>query len=246
MARFFIAQRNLRENEGLITGQELQHLSRALRLGPGDPVTFFDESGREYEGVIRSVTESVARIEILRSYEVNRESPLEVTLAAGLTKGDKMDLVVEKATELGVRTVVPFVSNYTVPKLDPEKMAKRSRRWRKIALNAAKQCGRTRVPAIGELCDFRELVKQPTEGALRLLFWERAARQTLNQVHSTESAVQAVLAVVGPEGGLSVDEANLAEAHGFKLVGLGHRVLRAETAAVAVMSLVQFLWGDLS
>jgi len=246
MARFFIAQRDLRENEGLITGQELQHLRRVLRLGPGDQVSLFDETGREHEGVIRSVTEGAARVEILRSYETNGESPLEVTLAVGLTKGDKMDFVVEKTTELGVRTLVPFVSTYTVPRLDQEKMAKRSRRWRKITLSAAKQCGRSRVPAIRELCDFRELVMQPSEGTLKLLFWEREAQQMLNQVHATEKSVRSVLAVVGPEGGLSVEEANLGKEHGFKLVGLGHRVLRAETAAVAVMSLVQFLWGDLS
>jgi len=246
MARFFISHKDLRESEALISGQELHHLRRVLRLGPGDKVSLFDETGREHEGVIRSVTEGAARVEILRSYETNRESPLEVTLAVGLTKGEKMDFVVEKATELGVRTLAPFVSTYTVPRLDQEKMAKRSRRWQKIALNAAKQCGRTRVPAICEVCDFRELIMQPTEGTLKLLFWERAAQQTLHQVHASESEVRAVLAVVGAEGGLSVEEANLGKEHGFKLVGLGQRVLRAETAAVAVMSLVQFLWGDLS
>jgi len=246
MSRFFIAQRDLHGKEGLITGQELQHLKRVLRLQTGDQVTFFDESGWEHEGVLRSVTESIATVEILRSYEVNRESSLEVTLAVGLTKAEKMDFVVEKATELGARTVIPFVSKYTVPKLDREKIAKRSQRWQKIALSAAKQCGRTRVPAIRELCNFREMITQPSSGVLKLLFWEREAQQTLHQVHALESEVGAALAVVGPEGGLSVEEANLGKEHGFKVVGLGQRVLRAETAAVTVMSLVQFLWGDLS
>jgi len=246
MARFFIAQRDLEKDQGLITGEELQHLRRVLRLGPGDRVILFDGGGQEHEGVIRSVTESVAKIEILRSYEANRESLLDMTLAVGLTKGEKMDFVVEKATELGARTVVPFVSMYTVPKLDHVKMAKRSRRWQKIALNAAKQCGRTRVPDILGLCDFRELVTQPSGEMLKLLFWERESCQMLNHVYATEGKVRAVLVVVGPEGGLSAEEAGLAQEHGFKLVGLGCRVLRAETAAIAVMSLVQFLWGDLS
>jgi len=246
MARFFIAEKDVQGYEGLITGQELQHMRRVLRLRLGDQVTLFDETGWEHEGVIRSVTESVAKIDILRSYEANRESPLEVTLVVGLTKGEKIDFVVEKATELGVRTIVPFFSTYTVPKLDQEKITKRSRRWQKIALSAAKQCGRTRIPVILGLCDFRDFVKQPSDGSLKLLFWEREARQTLNDVHAADSAVRSVLVVVGPEGGLSVEEASLAREHGFKPVRLGPRVLRAETAAVTVLSLVQFLWGDLN
>ena len=246
MARFFVAQKDVREHEGLITGQELQHMCRVLRLRPGDQVTLFDDAGREHEGVIRSVTESGAKIKILRSYEANRESLLEVTLAVGLTKGEKMDFVVEKATELGVRTVVPFFSTYTVPKLDQEKIAERSRRWQKIALSATKQCGRTRIPVIHGLCDFGEFVKQPFNDALKLLFWEGEPRQTLNHVYAKERGVRSVIVAVGPEGGLNVQEANLAQEYEFKPVHLGPRVLRAETAAVAVVSLVQFLWGDLS
>jgi 16S rRNA (uracil1498-N3)-methyltransferase len=246
MVRFFIAQKDLTEREGLITGQELQHMCRVLRLRPGDQVTLFDDAGREHEGVIRSVTESVARIEIVTSYEANSESPLDLTLAVGLTKGEKMDLVVEKATELGVRAVLPVVSTYTVPKLDQEKIARRGRRWQKIALSAAKQCGRVRIPVILPLCDFGELVKRPSNAALKLLFWEKEERHTLNHVYAMQSAARSMLVVIGPEGGFSVEEANLARRRGFQPVRLGRRVLRAETAAIVALSLIQFLWGDLN
>jgi 16S rRNA (uracil1498-N3)-methyltransferase len=245
MARFFIAQADLKGHEGLITGQELQHMCRVLRLRPGDRVTLFDDAGWEHEGIIRCASESVARIEILTSYEANSESPLDLTLAVGLTKGEKMDLVVEKATELGVRTVLPLVSAYTVPRLDPEKIARRSRRWQQIALSAAKQCGRTRIPVILPLCDLGELVKRPSNVVLKLLFWEKEEGETLKDVCAAEGSARSMLVVVGAEGGFSVEEANLARECGFRLVRLGRRVLRAETAAIAVVSLVQFLWGDL-
>lgn len=220
-------------------------MRRVLRLGPGDRVTLFDDAGWEHDGVIRFVGERSGEIEILRSYEANYESPMEITLAVGLTKGEKMDFVVEKATELGVRTFVPFISARTVPKLSQDKVEKRVRRWQKIALSAAKQCGRTGIPVILGLCHLRELVKQPATGTLKLLFWEGEEQQTLNHVYATASDVQSIIVVVGPEGGFSVEEANLAREFGFRPVRLGHRVLRAETAAVAVLSVVQFLWGDL-
>jgi len=220
-------------------------MRRVLRLGPGDRVTLFDDAGWEHEGVIRLVGEHTGEIEILRSYEADYESPIEITLAVGLTKGEKIDFVVEKATELGVRTIVPFISTRTVPKLDQDRVEKRTRRWQKIALSAAKQCGRTRIPVILGLCHFQELVKQPCSGALKLLFWEGEEQQTLRHVHESSKDTHSVIAVVGPEGGLSVEEANLARECGFRPVRLGHRVLRAETAAVAVLSVVQFLWGDL-
>jgi 16S rRNA (uracil1498-N3)-methyltransferase len=168
-----------------------------------------------------------------------------VTLALGLTKGEKIDFVVEKATELGVQKIIPFTSRYAVPKLDERKIAARAERWQKIALSATKQCGRTQAPEILPLCSVRELLARPWPDALKLFFWEKEAQQSPAQLHEQLPAVASVLAAIGPEGGFSVEEAQLARAHGFALVRLGQRILRAETAAVAALSLVQFLWGDL-
>src|SRR5688572_13236512 len=140
MARFFVPKKNLRETRGLIDGQELVHLKKVLRLGPGDRITVFDDAGWEHDAVIRKLSAEQGEIEILRSYEAGGESPLQVTLGVGLTKGEKMDFVVEKATELGVQKIAPFTSTFSVPKLDGDKIAARTARWQKIALSATKQC----------------------------------------------------------------------------------------------------------
>jgi 16S rRNA (uracil1498-N3)-methyltransferase len=242
MARFFLRQQHITGNSARITGQELEHLRRVLRLGPGDRVTGFDQSGWEHEAVIRSLTVDSAELEIIRSYPGEKESPVAVTLAVGLIKGDKMDFVVEKATELGVNAIAPFTSTYTVPKLDAVKAKKRKERWEKIALSAAKQCGRAQIPVIVSLRGFPEMVQQSRPDDVKLLFWEKGRDLTLNGI---TVAPRSILVAVGAEGGFSEAEADLASKHGFKLIGLGPRILRAETAALTALALVQFRWGDL-
>jgi 16S rRNA (uracil1498-N3)-methyltransferase len=245
MARFYIPSERIRDQRGTLVGGELEHLRKVLRLGPGDFLTVFDDAGWEHAAVIRGFSADEGEIEILKSYQAERESALKTWLAVGLTKGEKMDLVVEKATELGVHAIIPFVSAYTVPKLDERKMVKRVERWDKIALSAAKQCGRTRVPKIFPLCHFGEWATQPGRDMLKLLFWEGERHQSLKQLHEIERDVREVLLVVGPEGGFSPEEVATAQKHDFHTIQLGRRTLRAETAAVTAMSLVQFLWGDL-
>ena len=153
MARFFLPRNKMQEGRGIIDGQELEHLRKSLRLVPGDHITVFDDIGWEHEAIIRAFGPEQGEVELLRSYQAERESPLEMTLALGFTKGEKMDFVVEKATELGVQTIIPFISAYTVPKLDQKKIEKRADRWQKIALSAAKQSGRTRIPEVLAVCE---------------------------------------------------------------------------------------------
>ena len=245
MARFFLSRKKIQGRRGTIDGQELEHLRRVLKFAPGDHITLFDGMGWEHEAVIRSFSVGQAEIDIIQSYQVERESPLEITLALGLTKGEKMDLVVEKATELGVQTIAPFVSTYTVPKLDDRKAEQRVQRWQKIALSAAKQCGRTRIPEIHTFCNFVELARQSFSDSVKLLFWEKETQRTLKDVHATDLQARSLVLAIGPEGGFSEEEAKMAFAHGFSSIRLGPRVLRAETAAVTAISLAQFLWGDL-
>ena len=245
MARFFLPKKDIQDGHATIFGEELGHLRRVLRLGPGDRVTIFDDAGWEHEAIIRSIAAEQGSLEIQRSYQPQRESPLHLTLALGVTKGDKMDFVVEKATELGVKAVAPFFSAYTVPKFDPKKIAKRVERWQKIALSATKQCGRTRVPEVTTLCEFRELMSRTWADALKLLCWEGEREQTLSQVRMAASDIRSLLLAVGPEGGFSGEEVKLAREHGFYSIRLGPRILRSETAAVTAISLIQHLWGDL-
>jgi 16S rRNA (uracil1498-N3)-methyltransferase len=246
MARFFLPARQIEGHRATITGAELNHLRRVLRLRSQDRVVVFDDAGCEHEGIIRSLSEDGGEIDIIRSYQVNNESPLKTTLALGLTKGEKMDWVVQKATELGVHTVVPFVSSYTIPKLNERKVAQRSDRWQKIALSAAKQCGRVRIPEIMAVTAFGDLVEPASRDKLRLLFWEKECDQGLSELKETRTSIGEVVVMIGPEGGFSAQEAALALEQGFKAVRLGPRILRAETAAVAALSAVQLLWGDLA
>ena len=246
MARFYLPKERIQDKRGILVGEELAHLGRVLRLSVGDRLSVFDDTGWEHEAVIRSISAEQGEIDILRSFQTERESPLEITLALGLTKGEKMDMVIEKATELGTQTLVAFLSSYTVPKLNERKIEKRAERWQRITISAAKQSGRARVPKILPLCEFRELIGQPWSGMLKLLFWEREGQQTLKQLHESEPEAGKILLVIGPEGGFSFEEVDAAHKNGFRSVGLGRRILRAETAAIAATSMVQFLWGDLS
>ncbi|MDH3442976.1 MAG: 16S rRNA (uracil(1498)-N(3))-methyltransferase [Deltaproteobacteria bacterium] len=245
MARFFVPKKNIQQNRGFIDGQELQHLRRVLRLTPGDEITIFDDAGWEHDAVIRSFDSGSAKIEILRSSHAPRESELELTLAIGLTKGDKVDFVVEKATELGVCRIVPIASVHTVAKFDTAKAKTRAARWHKIALSAAKQSGRTRVPEVLSPVELHDFIEQNPGDALKLLFWEKRPSESLKRVHTAQPAAPAIIAVIGPEGGFSDEEVALATAHGYYAVSLGRRILRAETAAVTALALMQYLWGDL-
>ena len=245
MARFFVPKKKLRGNCGVIEGQELAHLRKVLRLLPGDHITVFDDSGWEHEAIIRRLSADQGEIEIIKSGEAGRESPLQLTLGIGLTKGEKIDFVVEKATELGVQTIAPFTSAFSVPKFDARKIAARTARWEKIALSATKQCGRTRVPEILPLCEFESWVKRDWGETLKLLFWENERHQSLHEAHEKYLHKKSLLLAIGPEGGFAAQEADLAQSNGFEPIQIGRRILRAETAAVSALSLVQFLWGDL-
>lgn len=245
MARFFVPRKDLQDKKGSIAGQELEHMRKVLRLRPGDPVVLFDDEGWEHEGVIRSYTEEIGEVEILRSFKSERESSMEITLAQALGKGEKMDWIVEKATELGVRRIATFFSSRTVPKLDRERMERRQTRWQKIALSATKQCGRTQIPEILAVSDFANLIRQPWQCELKLFFWEGESQRALTQIRDEQPRLNSLLLVIGPEGGFSPEEASEAMRHGFRAVRLGGRILRTETAALAALSIVQFLWGDM-
>ena len=245
MARFFLPRTRIDGRRASIVGPELEHLRRVLRLRPGDHILAFDDSGWEHEAVIRTLDDAQGEVEILRSHQAERESPLAVMLALALTKGDKIDYVVEKATELGVKTIAPFVSRYTVPRLNEAKTAHRAERWRKIALSAAKQCGRTLLPEVLPVNDYRDTLSQGGPAGLKLFLWEKEGGQTLKEVHSREPRAESVILVIGPEGGFTEEEAEMARAQGYTIVYLGPRILRAETAALTALALVQHLWGDL-
>ena len=218
-----------------IAGAELRHL-RAFRLTQGARLVVFDESGEEHEVRLERLGPTAAEAVILSTRRPARESALDLVLAAALLKGAKMDFVVEKATEIGVRRIAPVVCRRVVGQ------GARTERWRKIAIAAAKQSGRTAVPEVDPPRPLAELVRLPWPG-LRLLAWEGEHERPFASL-AAEAA--AVVVVVGPEGGLAEDEVAEASAHGFTPLSLAPRVLRAETAAIVAATLCQHRWGDLS
>ena len=220
-------------------------MRKVLRLRPGARVLLWDGAGTEHEALIRAYDGGVAAMTVVRSYRPERESSLAVTLAQAVSKGDKMDWIVEKSTELGVACVAPFFSWHTVPRFAGDKGARRRERWEKIAAAAARQSGRTRVPEIREPDGFDAVLTRDWQCDARLLFWEGPSGRGLSSLRGELGSLQSVLVMVGPEGGFSEEEVERAAARGFHTVGLGRRILRTETAAVAAVCAVQLLWGDL-
>jgi 16S rRNA (uracil1498-N3)-methyltransferase len=216
-----------------IAGAELRHL-HTLRLGPGDHLRVFDEAGAEHEVALDRVTTREAVARVVATTYAPRESPLELVLAPALLKQDKMDWVVEKATELGVTRIAPILTRYVVGRGSPVE------RWRRLALAAAKQSGRTRVPTVDAPAPLSAVLSAAWPG-LRLVAWEDEAAVRVRDLPATATAV---VIVIGPEGGLHQDEVDAARAAGFATLTLGLRVLRAETAAVAAVVLCQHRWGD--
>jgi 16S rRNA (uracil1498-N3)-methyltransferase len=216
-----------------IVGSPLRHL-RTLRLRPGERVILFDDDGAEHEVELSRVADRAAEGVIVATRRPNRESAFDLVLAPALLKGDRMDLVVEKATELGVRRIAPVVSRHVVGR------GARVERWRRIAAAAAEQCGRTQVPAVDAPIDLPALVRAVWP-PLRILAWEGERAVSFE---SLPAAAGAAIAIVGPEGGFAPDEVDAARDAGFAPVALAPRILRAETAAIVTAALCLHRWGD--
>jgi len=233
----------------VLSEEESRHLRDVLRLRAGDEAHVFDGEGREFACVVSApgARRERARLEVRsRAEPPSPESPLSLTLAVALLKGEKFDLVVQKATELGVRRVAPVLTKRADVRLRDERDADgRVGRWRRHALEASKQSGRAVVPSVDAPVAFDSLVGVRDEGTARLLFAERGGAGFDSLADETHARPASAVALVGPEGGWDEDELSQARAGGWALVTLGGRTLRAETAAVAVCVLLQNLWGDL-
>jgi 16S rRNA (uracil1498-N3)-methyltransferase len=234
--------------------EEVRHLRDVLRLEPGTEVYVFDGEGREFQCVIELYARDFANLRVAAEVPPARpESPLDLTLAVALLKGEKFDLVVQKTTELGVTRIVPAVTGRADVRLRDEGDAnKRVARWQRIALEAAKQSGRARVPEVASPLTFKCLMQSSSEGAqlstraLRLMFSEREGQSLTEAIEPLDREPRQIIALVGSEGGWTDDEIVQTREAGWKVVTLGGRILRAETAAIAVVALLQNLLGDLN
>ena len=215
-------------------------LVRVLRLGPGDRVQLFNGDGRDYEAELLAAGKRGAQARVLSSRNVDNESPLRITLAQGIARGEKMDWVLQKATELGVARIAPVVSERTEVKLDAERAGKRDAHWRGVVAGACEQSGRARLPELlppGSLADFLS-----REDSTRRYALDPGASATLASLELAPG--DSLCLLVGPEGGLSERDLAMARAAGFEGLRLGPRILRTETAALAAIAGLNALYGD--
>jgi 16S rRNA (uracil1498-N3)-methyltransferase len=248
MRRFFVEQieRNS-DNSCVISGTEARHILKVLRMTKGDEFILMDRSGDRYETVIESIDGSTVLIKLLRPLPGPALPDLEITLCQALLKSGPMDYLIEKTSELGVAYIKPFASERTVVKIAGEVESNKLRRWREIAVSAAKQSDRTAPAEISQPFSFADIMGQLQDAdCLKVILWEREESRDLKEVLGTSAPGPRFVGMIGPEGGFSMGEVNEAREAGFIPVSLGKRILRAETAAITLTALVQYEWGDLS
>ena len=245
LRRFKVAQEFIRGREATLSDRsEIRHILKVLRLKAGDQVVLFDGEGKEYQATITNLSPHKASFSLLHESPMrSMESPLVMILGLGLLKSSKFDWLIQKATELGVSEIVPFRSLRVVPRLEEDKSRSRQPRWEKIASEAARQCGRAKVPKVHSLRTFEEMLAMDFEKTTKIFLWEKENQGNLRQ--ALVAPTPRVVALVGPEGGFSEEEAFQAQRAGFRPVRLGPRILRAETAGIVIVGLLQFLLGDL-
>jgi 16S rRNA (uracil1498-N3)-methyltransferase len=237
MPRVFVPSERLVGEKVVLDGEPHRHLARVLRLQPGDTVQVFDGGGTEIEARVLAV--GTRTIELaLGPRRAVAIAPVSITLLQAVPKADRMDLIVQKATELGVAAIVPVLAGRSVAKPG----AARARRWQTIAQEAARQSGRADVPAVSEPVPLADAVARAPEGG-RFVLWEEEHGQSLRR--ALDGSARAITLLIGPEGGLAVAEVVEARSHGFHPVGLGPRILRVETATIVALALVQAAAGGL-
>lgn len=227
----------------LLPRSQAHHAARVLRLKPGEELILFNGDGDQYRAAVAKAAADGFVVEIREREAATRETPLVITLAQGVSSGERMDFTLQKAVELGVAAIQPLATNRSVVRLDAERAVKRLAHWRAVVVAACEQCGRNRIPTVEPLRAIevwtRELARE-SAGQLRLLLSPRAQTRLGN----LERPAGGVLLLAGPEGGLAPEEEQDAFAAGFSAVRLGPRVLRTETAALAALAALQALWGD--
>jgi len=242
LTRLFIRS-ELQSGQALpLDSEQTHYLGRALRLRPGDALTVFSAESGEFAATLTSIGKSNAELAVGASVATNTESPLKVHLVQGVSRGERMDLIVQKATELGVKRISPVLTEYGVVKLEGNRASKRREHWQKIAESACEQSGRTRPPLIDEPLPLKTWFGSKTSETDVDLILRPSADTAMASLKAPQTKV---CLLIGPEGGFSDNEYEDAEVSGFKAVSLGPRVLRTETAAIAAVTVAESLWGDL-
>ena len=215
-----------------------RHVGQVLRLKPGTPLTLFDGHGGQFPATIETIERRNIVVNIGKHDPIEQESPLITHLFQGISKGERMDYAIQKATEIGIHSITPLLCERTVVRIEPKRMEKKMAHWQGVAIAACEQCGRNQVPRIHPAIPFKEAL---THADGRLVVLDPEGDQRLPDLSPEQ---QTVSLLIGPEGGLSPSELDQANHHGFNRVRIGPRVLRTETATVVALTTLQQLWGD--
>ena len=222
-----------------LDAQATAHLTKVLRLRVGDALVIFNGEGGEYGATVVAIERRAASIKISEFVDHNVESPLELVLVQGVSRGERMDYTVQKAVELGVTRIVPVLTNRTVVNLKGDRQSRRQEHWQSVVNSACEQSGRNFVPEVSPIIPLHQWLAEPFDG-LKLVLHHRAE----NSLAELESPKGRVTLLIGPEGGLAPGELSAVQAANYLPLRLGPRVLRTETASVAALSVLQWLWGD--
>lgn len=246
MHKFFVPQENFNNSEAVITGDDVKHIYKVLRLNKGEKISINNLNGKEFIGEIVNITKEKVTIKILEQQNVISESGIDIHLYQGMPKASKMDGIVQKGTELGVNRIIPLWTKRVIIRRD-EASQNKVDRWRKIAIEACKQCKRSSIPAIEQGIDMETLYLRLKSYDLIIVPYEnsegygiKAVKERLNEKETKNIAI-----VIGPEGGFEEDEIEKLKAIGGEIITLGRRILRTETAGIITTAVIQYEFGDL-
>ncbi len=260
MRRFFVEEKNIKENQVIIKGDEARHIVQVLRLKEKDRIKVFTGKGKEYSIEIKEAGKKEIIGRILKESRLDTEPAVEITLIQGIPKSSKMDFIVQKATELGVKRIIPVITQRTVVKLNKEKARARRNRWQRIALEAAKQSGRAIIPEVDEVTTFIQSLNNISEENLNLIPWEEEETTYLKKFLERHTSLillreagrahiphprSQITVFIGPEGGFTSEEVRQAKERGAIPVSLGPRLLRTETAGLVALVMILYELGDL-
>jgi 16S rRNA (uracil1498-N3)-methyltransferase len=240
MIRLFLPPERLTSNRITITGDQARYLSLVLRVRPGDPLIIFDGLGNRYTCRIIEAHKKGVIAERIKKEIYSVESPLSITLAQGMPKGDRMDIIVQKSTELGVRRIIPLITERT-----QVRHTDKIERWKKIALSAAQQSGREKVPEVEAPLSFADFLNREKRYTGMIFSEEKKERNLKDVIDEFRDDIRDITILIGPEGGFSKNEVIAAIEKGFREVSLGPRILRTETASLVAIGIMQYEAGDL-
>ena len=243
MPRFFVDQNQIEENYITILGEDAHHISRSLRMAAGEHITVSDGEQYEYDCILEVFNEKNVKAKIVNKYSSATELPVRVHLYQALPKGDKLDFIIQKSVECGAFDITPFESQNCVVKVKKDAEDKKSERRNKIALEAAKQCGRGIIPKVNTTLSFKEMLNDVSDYDAVLFCYEGQGTEPMGVVLKSiksNGIINDIAVIIGSEGGFSNDEAALAREHGFYSIGLGKRILRAETAAIFALTSIVY------